>query len=89
MSLIGNGLKLLAKSVSILLGLTAAGSTTDAAIHEEMFGASVCTMTISNEEMNGNSLDKSGLLIKKELAKQSKMKSKNKEENFLECYEAL
>ena len=75
--------------MSILLGLTAAGSTTDAAIYEEMFGASVCTMTISNEEMNGKSLDKSGLLIKKELAKQSKMKSKNKKENFSECYEVL
>ena len=39
--LIGNVLKPLAKSVLIPLGLTAAASTTDAAIHKKMFGSHV------------------------------------------------
>ena len=61
--------KLLAKSISILLGLTAAGSATDAAIHKKMFWSGTTTLTISNEEMNGiikivKSLEKSSLLIK-------------------------
>ena len=47
-----NILKILAKSVLILLGLTAAASTTDAAIHKKMFGSGNTTLTISNEEMN-------------------------------------
>ena len=64
-----NALKLLAKSISILLGLTAAGSATDAAIHKKMFWSGTTTLIISNEEMNGiikivKSLEKSGLLIK-------------------------
>ena len=37
---IGNVLKPLAKSVLIPLRLTAAASTTDAAIHKKMFGSS-------------------------------------------------
>ena len=52
LSLVGNLLKPLAKSVLIPLGLTAAGSTADAAIHEKMFGSHVTTLIISNEEMN-------------------------------------
>ena len=39
MSLIGNVLKPLAKSVLIPLGLTAAASATDAAIHKKMIGS--------------------------------------------------
>ena len=63
-----NALKLLAKSISILLGLTAAGSARDAAIHNKMFWSGTTTLIISNEEMNGiikivKSLEKSGLLI--------------------------
>ena len=67
--LIGNVLKSLAKSVLILLGLTAAASGTDAAINKKMF-RSCCrpsdlasrrsdltsrnaTLIIPNEEMNG------------------------------------
>ena len=64
MSLIGNVLKPLAKSVLIALGLTAAASVTDVAIHKKMLG-----LTISNEETNYiikivKSLEESGLLIK-------------------------
>ena len=42
--LIGNVLKPLAKSVLIPLGLTAAASATDAAIHKEMFESSMTTL---------------------------------------------
>ena len=47
-----NLFKLLAKSVFIPLGLTAAASTTDAAVHKKMFGSSLTTFITSNEEMN-------------------------------------
>ena len=52
LSLMRNIFKTLAKSVLILLGLTAAASTTDAAIHKKMFGSGNTTLKISNEEMN-------------------------------------
>ena len=53
----------------MLLGLTAAASATDAAIHKKMFRSGFATLIISNEEMNDikkiiNSLEESGLLIK-------------------------
>ena len=62
-------LKPLAKSVLITLGLAAAASATDAAIHKKMFGSDMTTQTISNEEVNdnmkkGKSLEESGVLIK-------------------------
>ena len=61
--------KPLAKSVLIPLGLIAAASATDAAIHEKMFGSGTTTLIISNEEMNDimkviKSLEESGLLMK-------------------------
>ena len=67
--LIGKLLKPLAKSVLIPLGITAATSATDAAIHKNMFGSGNTTLIISNEEMNDimiivKSLEESGLLIK-------------------------
>ena len=37
----------------ITLGLTAAASATDAAIHNKMFGFGFTKLIISNEEMNG------------------------------------
>ena len=43
-------LKPLAKSVLIPLGLTAAASATDAAIHKKMFGSGVTMLIISNEK---------------------------------------
>ena len=46
-----NILKTLAKSVLVPLGLTAAASATDAAIHKKMFGIGTATLIISNEEM--------------------------------------
>ena len=58
--LIGNVLKPLAKRVFISLGLTAAASGTDAAIHKKMFGSGIrpsdlakrAALIIWNEEMN-------------------------------------
>ena len=50
--LIGNVLKPLAQSVLRPLGLTAAVSATDAAIHKKMFGSGKTTLIISNEETN-------------------------------------
>ena len=69
MPLIGNVLKPLAKSVLIPLGLIAAESATDAAIHKERFGSKQTTLIISNEEMDDiikriKPLEESGLLIK-------------------------
>ena len=49
--LIGNVLNLLDQNVLIPLGLTAAASATDAAIHEKM-SASGNTTLIINEELN-------------------------------------
>ena len=86
--LIRNVLKPLAKSVLKTLVLTALASATDTAI--QIFGSGVTTLIILNEEMNDimkifKSLGKSGLL-KKKVAKQLKIKKKNKKEDFLECY---
>ena len=84
--LIRNVFKLLAKSVLIPLGLTAAASATNAAIHKKMFGSGFTTLTISNEEMNNikkivKSLEESGLLITG-VSEQFKMKQKTKKEGF-------
>ena len=75
--MIKNVLKPLVKNVLIPLGLTAAASATDAAIHRKMFESGrpldllSCTTTliVSNEETNDKmkivkSLEESGLLIK-------------------------
>ena len=63
-----NVLKPLAKSVLIPLGLIAAASATDAAIHKKMFGASFKKLLIPDEDMNDimkivKSLEESGLLM--------------------------
>ena len=59
--------KPLAKSILIPLGLTAAASATDGAIHEKMFGSGT-TLIVSNKEMNDmkiiESLEESVFLIK-------------------------
>ena len=67
--MIGNVLKPLAKSLLILLGLTAAASATDTAIHKKMFGSGFTTLIVFNGEMEDimkmvKSLEESGLLIK-------------------------
>ena len=90
LSLIGNVLKPLAKSVLIPLRLTAAASATDAAIHKKMFGSGFTTLIISNEEMNDfmktvKSLEESQLLIKG-VSETIKMRQKNKKEGFLRFY---
>ena len=84
--LMKNVLKPLAKNVLIPLGLTAAASATNAAIHKKMFGSGVTTLTVSNEEINDimkivKSHEESGLW-RSELAKQLKMKQKNKKSDF-------
>ena len=88
-SLIGNLLTSSTKSVLIQLGLTAAASATDAAIHKKIFGSGVTTI-ISNEEMNYimkiiKSLEESSLLIKG-VSERIKMKQANKKEDFAEGY---
>ena len=82
--------KPLRKKVLIPLGLTAAASATDAALHKKMFGSGVTTFINSNEEMNNiikivKSLQESGLLIKA-LTKQFKKRPKSKNEDFSEGY---
>ena len=82
--------KPLRKKVLIPLGLTAAASATDAALHKKMFGSGVTTFINSNEEMNNiikivKSLQESGLLIKA-LTKQLKKRPKSKNEDFSEGY---
>ena len=72
--LIKNVIKLLAKSVLIRLGLTAAASAVDAEMHKKILGSghnhpSSTTLIISNDEMEDiikivKSLEDSGLLLK-------------------------
>ena len=86
--LLGNVPKTLAKSVLIPLGLTAAASTTDAAIHNKMFGSGFTTLIISNEEMEDimkivKSLEESGLSIK-DVSKTIKNEAKEQKGWFLE-----
>ena len=62
-----NVLKTLAKSFLIPLGLTAAASATDVALHKKMFGSGMKTLIFFNEEMNDimkivKSYKESGLL---------------------------
>ena len=90
MPLIVNVLKPLAKSVLIPLGLTAAPSATDAAIHKKMFGSGKTTLIISNKKMNNimkiiKSIEESGLLIKG-VSVTIKNEAKNKKEDFSEYY---
>ena len=47
-----NVLKPVAKSVLVSSGLTAASSTTDAAIQQKIFGSGVTTLIISKKEMD-------------------------------------
>ena len=94
--LIGNVIKLLVKSDLISLGLTAAASATDAAIHKKMFGSGTTTLIISSEEMNDiikiiNSLEESGLLIMGarkiiEANKWSKRTKKRVSRNVIRCF---
>ena len=82
-----NVLKPLAKSALIPLGLTAAASVTDAAVHKKMFGYGKTILIISNEEINDNmkivkSFEESGLLIKG-ISEVIKNEAKEQKEGFL------
>ena len=66
--LIKNVITPLAKSVLILLGLTAAASAADAGIHKKILGSGNTTLIISNKDMEDlikivKSLEDSGLLL--------------------------
>ena len=81
-------LKPLAKGVLISLGLTAAASATDAAIHKKMFGSGMTTLIISNEEMNHimkvvKYLEESVLLIIKGVSETIKNEAKEQKGGFL------
>ena len=85
-----NVLQPLAISVLISLGLTAAASVADTGIHKNVLGLGTTTRIIWNEEVEAiikkvKSLEDSDLLIKV-LAKQFKMKQKNKKVDFFVCY---
>ena len=87
MSLIGNVLKPLAKSVLIPLGLTAAAPATDKATHKKMFGSGFITLIISNEKMNAvlkivKSLKELGLFIKG-VSETIKIEAKEQKGGFL------
>ena len=67
--LMKNLIKPLAKSVLILLGLTAAASAADAGIHKKILGSGTTTRIILNDKMKHiikivKSLKDSGLLLK-------------------------
>ena len=47
-----DALKPLVRIILIPVGLTAAASVKDAAIHKKIFGSAMTTLIISNEEMN-------------------------------------
>ena len=80
----------LAKNILAPLGLSAAMSAIDGSIKKKMLGSGTTTLIISNDEMGDilkivKSLEDSGVLLKV-LVKQSNMKLKNKEDDFLVCY---
>ena len=66
----------------LALGISATMSAIDGSIKKKMFGSGTTTLIISNDEM-----DVILKIVKSlELVKQSNMKLKNKEEDFLLCY---
>ena len=95
--LIKNVIKLLAKSILIPLGLTAAASATDAGIHKKILESrnlssshNNTVLITSNDEMEDiikmvKSLEESGLLLKG-VAETVQNEVKNKKEDFLVCY---
>ena len=95
--LIKNVIKLLAKSILIPLGLTAAVSATDAGIHKKILESrnlssshNNTVLITSNDEMEDiikmvKSLEESGLLLKG-VAETVQNEVKNKKEDFLVCY---
>ena len=85
--LIKNVIKPLAISVLIPLGLTAAASAVDAAIHRKTLGSATTTLLISKEEMNDimkiiQALEDSNILLKG-VTKTIKNKTKEQKGGFL------
>ena len=83
-------LKPLAKTVLIPLELKTSASATDAAIQKKIFGSSMATLTISNEEMNdimkiAKSLEDFGLLIKS-ISETIKNETKKQKGRFLSIF---
>ena len=88
--LIKNVIKLLAKSVLIPLGLTAAASAADAGIHKKILGSGTTTLIISNDEMKDiikivKSLEDSGLLFKG-VSETIQNEPKEQRGDFVVCY---
>ena len=85
-----DALKPLVKTILIPVGLTAAASVKDAAIHKKIFGSAMTTLIISNEEMNDTwkqlGLLKNLVYLLKAPAKQLKMTQINKKKDFSVCY---
>ena len=85
LSIIKSVIKPLAKSVLVLLGLTAASSAADAGIHKKILGS--VTLIISNDEMQDfleivKYLENSGLL-KKDISEKIKTEAKEQRGGFL------
>ena len=85
-----DALKPLVRIILIPVGLTAAASVKDAAIHKKIFGSAMTTLIISNEEMNDTwkqlGLLKNLVYLLKAPAKQLKMTQINKKKDFSVCY---
>ena len=76
----------MAKSVFILLGLTAEAAASDAGIHKKILGSGTTTLIISNEEMNDiikiiQAL-KDSHILRKGVTKTIKNETKNKKVDF-------
>ena len=87
--LIKNVIKPLAKSVLILLGLTAAASTADAGRYKKILGSGTTTLIISNDEMEGvmkivKSLEDYCSLLKG-VSETIQNEAKERKEDFLAC----
>ena len=83
----------LAKHILAPLVITAAASAIDTGIQKKIHGSGTTTLIISNEEMNDimkivQTLEDSNILLKG-VTKTLKMKQKNKNEVFQECYQVL
>ena len=78
----------LAKSILIPLGLLAGMSAADAAIQKQIYGSGTAALIISSEMEDIMKKVKSlfsGLLVQ-EISETTKMKQKNKNSDFFQCY---
>ena len=82
-----NVIKILAKSVLITLGITAAASAADAGIHKKIFGSGTMTLIISHDETKDiikivKSLEDFGLSLKR-IAETNQNEAKEQKGRFL------